>query len=184
MKTKTQKHEDAAIHYVKGIEDLGKEIENCVKDLDKSSEKLLFYDLEALSESQKTLRQLKQQLDKLGEKLTNKDKIIAEDPHIRTMRDYIKAMSDVGNAVDKAEKIMEDANKAIDRFGNAIGEFKEGLSNPYIREMVQEKFENELKIAESRIVNNYWLEKPKKDDAFFEAVRKIINENNNEKFGE
>ena len=171
MKTKTQKHEDAVIHYVKGIEDLGKEIENCVKDLDKSSEKLLYYDLEALSENQKTLRQLKQQLDELGEKLTNKDKIIAEeiaeDPRIRTMRDYIKAMSDVGNAVDKAKKIMEDANKAIDRLGNAIGEFKEGLSNPYIREMIQEKFENELKIAESRIVNNYWLEKPKKDDAFF-----------------
>jgi len=151
MKTKAQKPRDAVIQYVKDIEDLSKKIEESVKKLDASSEKLLEYDYNGIEESEKALKQLKQQVDELYEKLKDQDKMIAKDPSIKTIGGYIKARyvkaRYVGSVVDKAEEVIGDANKAIDRFRNAKGKFEEGLSDPYIGEMIRRG----LKAEESRV---------------------------------
>jgi uncharacterized protein Yka (UPF0111/DUF47 family) len=153
MKTKAQEFMDAVIlyvtiRYVKDIEDLSKKIEESVKKLDASSEKLLEYDYKGIEESEKALKQLKQQVDELDEKLKDQDKmiiaedraraIVAEDPRIRAI---------VGSAVDNAKEIMEGSNKAIDRLEKAMRKFEEGLSDPYIGEMIRRK----LKAEESRV---------------------------------
>jgi len=123
---------------VKDIEDLSKKVEESIKRLDEQTKKLLDYDPNPIqNEAEDALEQLNQQVAELNEKLKDFKEYIGEKYLIETIP---VQDDDVRNVVDKAEKIInEEAKKAINRFRDAIHKFKEGLNDPYIREIITNK---------------------------------------------
>jgi len=126
--------QEAAENPYKEIESHIKKAEDLEKDLKKLDNDLKGnYDLDtlqaiqvALSKSEKNLKSLKEDLWVLK----NEDVIVAaaENP--------IKAMVVHKNAIDKLEKTVEE-------FRSVIGELEKDLKDPYIREMIRMKFENQ-----------------------------------------
>jgi len=190
------------VKYAKAIEDLVVEIKKDVKELDKQSELLKQHPdfipiplekalegkptlLEILEErtqnSERALRQLKEKLDKLHEKLEEGEKY-NKDP--KTISGLIAKIV-VEKAVADAEETMEEANKAIDRLDEAFHKFKEYCSQDDIRKMIQEQSKRE-----EREIRKRWLNDVEEEHifSFSEALRVDKNDlkknsENKRKFG-
>ena len=134
---------------------MAKETEEAVKELDKQSELLshpesipipleealkgratLLAREEQTLKSEMALKQLKEKLDKLKEKLKE-----YKDP--KTRSDLIAEIVVEDTAVADAEKTIKKAYEAIGRFEEAFDKFKEYYSRDDIRKMVQEEYERE-----------------------------------------
>jgi len=104
------------------IEELTKRIYGYVKNLEELSKRLEGYDHNAVGEVQEILPKLREEIEKLNEALKNL-------PEIPTPTD-LKARYEVKKTMDYVDKVYAKLNEAYYKF-------KEGLSNPYVRRMIE-----------------------------------------------
>ena len=185
-----------SVEYAKAIEDLVEKIKGAVRKLDEQSELLRQHPYsipipleealegrptlhEILEErrlnSERALRQLKEKLDKLYEKLEEGEKYNKDHKTISGL--IVKII--VGKAVADAEKTKKEAYEAIGRSYEAFDKFKEYCSQDDIRKMIQAEDEREWQAIRRRLVNDV-EEKPIKED-IFKAFLKALEKKEKEK---